>query len=235
MKIVVIYGTEHRGSTYNISQLFLEKLRSKPEEVVEFFLPKDMPYFCVGCAKCFTVSEKLCPHYSRINPIKEAMEKADLMILTSPVYVFHASGQMKAFLDHFGFQWMVHRPNKTMFSKMALIISTAAGGGMKSTNKDIKDSMNFWGVGKIFTYGKAVAAINWEGVSEKKKIEINRDVERIAAKILSRFGNIKPSLKVKKLFYIMRLVQKRFTINAVDKEYWESQGWLGHKRPWKRL
>lgn len=44
---------------------------------------------------------------------------------------------------------------------MALVISTAAGGGMKSTNKDIMDSLNFWGVGKIFTYGKAVTAVNW--------------------------------------------------------------------------
>lgn len=233
MKIVVIYGTEHRGSTYNISRLFLKKLRSKTEEIIEFFLPKDMPHFCVGCGNCFTISEKSCPHYSKINPIKEAMEKADLIIFTSPVYVFHVSGQMKTLLDHFGFQWMVHRPNKTMFSKMALVISTAAGAGMKSTNKDIKDSLSFWGVARIFTYGKAVAAINWEDVSEKKKIKINRNVEKISAKILRRSNNTKPSLKVKVLFYAMRLAQKKFTINPVDKEYWESQGWLGYKRPWK--
>lgn len=233
MRVVLIHGTEHKGSTYNISKLFLEKLKPKIEDIMEFFLPKDMSDFCIGCAKCFTASEKLCPHYSKINPIKEAMEKADLIILTSPVYVFHTTGQMKAFLDHFGFQWIVHRPNKTMFSKTALIISTAAGGGMKSTNKDIKDSMTFWGVGKVFTYGKAVAAINWQGVSEKKKLHISKDVERISNKILKKCGNVKPSLKVKLLFHVMRIAQKRFTINAPDKEYWENQGWLGNKRPWK--
>ncbi|MCI1945628.1 flavodoxin family protein [Clostridium luticellarii] len=232
MKIVVVHGTEHRGSTYNICQLFLQKLQSEASETTEFFLPKDMPDFCRGCSSCFTIGEEACPHYDRVNPISRAVEKADLIIFTSPVYVFHASGQMKTLLDHFGFRWMVHRPNKTMFSKMALVISTAAGGGMKSTIKDIVDSLTFWGTGKIFTYGKAVAAVNWQGVNEKKKIKINRDVTKLSAKILHRYGRVKPSLKVKILFYAMRFIHKRFSFNAVDKGYWQNQGWLGHKRPW---
>ncbi|MCH3963365.1 MAG: NAD(P)H-dependent oxidoreductase [Clostridium sp.] len=233
MKIVAVYGTEHRGSTYNISRLFLEELKPETSEVIEFFLPKDMSDFCCGCSSCFTISEKSCPHYSQVNLIREAIEKSDLMIFASPVYVFHASGQMKALLDHFGFQWMVHRPNKTMFSKIALVVSTAAGGGIKSTNKDIVDSLTFWGVGRIFTYGKAVAAVNWQGVSEKKKAGIKKDVAKLSAKILRKSNNVKPSTKVKILFYIMRFVQKKFTINPVDKEYWQNQGWLGNKRPWK--
>ncbi len=232
MKIAVIYGTEHRGSTYSICQLFLERLQPEISEITEFFLPKDMPNFCRGCSSCFTIGEKACPHYNQVNPIREAIEKADLIIFTSPVYVFHVSGQMKTLLDHFGFQWMVHRPNKTMFSKMALVISTAAGGGMKSTIKDIVDSLTFWGTGKIFTYGRAVAAVDWEGVSEKKKVKIHGDVKKLSDKILHRCGKVKPSLKVKALFYAMRFVQKKFTFNAVDKKYWEEQGWLEHNRPW---
>lgn len=233
MKIVAVYGTEHRGSTYNISRLFLEELKSETSEVIEFFLPKHMSDFCCGCSSCFTISEKSCPHYSQVNLIREAIEKSDLMIFASPVYVFHASGQMKALLDHFGFQWMVHRPNKTMFSKIALVVSTAAGRGMKSANRDIVDSLTFWGVGRIFTYGKAVAAVNWQGVSEKKKAGIKKDVTNLSARILRKSHNVKPSTKVKILFYVMRFVQKKFTINPVDKEYWRNQGWLGNKRPWK--
>lgn len=232
MKIATVYGTEHRGSTYHISQLFLKKLTSETSEITEFFLPKDMPNFCCGCSSCFTKSEEACPHYNQVNTIREAIEKADLVIFASPVYVFHVSGQMKTLLDHFGFQWMVHRPNKTMFSKMALVISTAAGRGMKSTNKDIVDSLTFWGIGKIFTYGKAVAALNWQGVSEKKKVKIEKDVAKLSAKILNRHDNVKPSLKVKVLFYVMRFMQKRFIINPADNKYWKNQGWLEHKRPW---
>lgn len=39
--------------------------------------------------------------------------EADVVILASPVYVYHATGQMMAFLDHFGTRWMVHRPDGT--------------------------------------------------------------------------------------------------------------------------
>ena len=74
------------------------------------------------------------------------MDEADLIILTSPVYVYHVTAPMKNFLDHQGHRWMVHRPRPEMFHKQAVCISTAAGAGMKSTNKDMQDSLFFWGV-----------------------------------------------------------------------------------------
>lgn len=149
MKSVVVYGTQRRGSTYNITQKFLDRLCNNKGDIQEFFLPKDMPNFCRGCFQCFKDNTK-CPDYKYIEPILKAMEEADLIIFASPVYVYHVSGQMKAFLDHFGFQWMVHQPNETMFSKRALVISTAAGAGTKSTIKDVLDSMLFWGVAKTY-------------------------------------------------------------------------------------
>lgn len=200
--------------------------------MTEFFLPKDMPHFCRGCSQCFMKGEEYCPDYEKVNKIKVAIEKADLLIFSSPVYVYHTTGQMKTLLDHFGYQWMVHRPNKTMFHKMALVISTAAGAGMKSTNKDIVDSLSFWGVGRIFKYGKSVAAINWDGVSDKKKVSIYKDIEQLSAKIIKISKNVTPSIKCKILFYAMRMAQKKGGFNKKDFEYWEEQGWLEEVRPW---
>ena len=108
--------------------------------------------------------EENCPHYKKLLPITRAMDEADVIILASPVYVYHATGQMKAFLDHYGYRWMVHRPEEKMFTKQAVCISTAAGAGMKSTNKDMADSLFFWGVPKIYQYGVAVQATEWKGV-----------------------------------------------------------------------
>ncbi len=233
MKIVVIYGTEHRGSTYNIVQLFLENLLIEKENLSEFFLPKDMPDFCCGCTNCFLKGEEFCPHHEVIAPIKTAMEKADLLILASPVYVWHVTGQMKALLDHFGFQFMVHRPNKVMFSKTALVVTTAAGGGMKSTIKDMTMSLTHWGVGRIFTYGKAVAASDWEGVKDSKKKQIHQEVDKLSTKIRKGYKYNNPSIKVKMLFFIMRFIQKKFSFNPTDKKHWEEQGWLGKGRPWR--
>lgn len=236
MNIAVIYGTEHKGSTYNIAQLLLNKLKNESTEtteITEFFLPKDMSHFCRGCSMCIMKSEKLCPDYEQTNKIKETMEKADLLIFTSPVYAYHVTGQMKTLLDHFSYQWMVHRPNETMFNKMALVISTGAGGGMKSTNKDIIDSLSYWGVGRIFKYGKGVAAINWEGVNEKNKNDIEKKVQKISEKILRLYTHVTPSIKVKVLFNVMRIAQKKGGFNTADAEYWKKQGWIENARPWQ--
>ncbi len=40
-----------------------------------------------------------------------------LLFLASPVYVYHTTGAMKAFLDHYGYRWMVHSPEESMFKK----------------------------------------------------------------------------------------------------------------------
>ena len=114
MRIVVLHGQSHKGSTYHLAKLFCDKLGG---EVTEFFLPRDFGAFCVGCSQCFSKSEQLCPHADQLRPITEALDAADVIVLASPVYVYHVTGPMKALLDHYGYRWMVHRPQEGMFFK----------------------------------------------------------------------------------------------------------------------
>lgn len=229
MKTVVVYGQSHKGSTYNIAHGLAEKIGG---ELTEFFLPKDFGEFCYGCTHCFLESETKCPHYSKLTPITEAMDAADVIILASPVYVYHATGEMKAFLDHYGYRWMVHRPEQVMFRKQAVCISTAAGAGTRSTNKDMADSLFFWGVPKIYKYGVPVSATSWDIVTEEKKLKISRKTDAIAASIKKRRGRIKPGIKTRFFFNIMRMMQKKGW-NEADMIYWKEKGWCGSKRPWK--
>ena len=127
---------------------------------------------------------------------------------------------------------MVHRPEEKMFSKQAVCISTAAGAGMKSANKDMADSTFFWGIAKTYKYGLAVREVSWEGVSLKRKNKIEKDIDALARKIASKEKRIRPSLKTKLFFAVMRQMQKN-GFNEVDKKYWETKGWTGNKRPWK--
>lgn len=209
--------------------MLAEKLKG---ETTEFFLPKDFGQFCAGCTSCFTVSETACPHYSQLEPITKAIDDADVIIMASPVYVFHATGAMKSFLDHYGYRWMAHRPEEKMFGKQAVVISTAAGMGMKSTNKDIADSMFYWGTGKIYKYGVAVAETSYDRVSDKRKQKIEKKISRLAAKIRNKQGKVKPGIKTKAMFSIMRMAQKNGW-NKADADYWKEKGWLDKKRPWK--
>ena len=133
MKITLVYGQNHKGSTYHIARSLADKLGG---EINEIFLPRDFSDYCLGCTTCFIKGEDKCPQYYKLNPITQALDEADVLIFASPVYVFHATGGMKNLLDHYGYRWMAHRPSEKMFRKQAVVISTAAGMGMKSTNKD---------------------------------------------------------------------------------------------------
>lgn len=229
MRITMIHGQNHTGSTCQIGRMLAKKLGG---EVTEFFLPRDFGSFCTGCTNCFMKQESLCPHYEKLLPITKAMDEADVLILTSPVYVYHASGPMKTFLDHYGYRWMVHRPQEAMFSKQGVCISTAAGGGMKSTNKDMADSLFFWGIPVIHKYGVAVRATSYERIPEKIKYKIEKKTTAMAKSIKARAGKVRPGIKTVGFFHVMRMLQKGGW-NEADNIYWKEKGWTEKKRPWK--
>ena len=200
-------------------------------EVTEFFLPRDFGGFCKGCTACFT-DERRCPDYEKISPITKAMDDSDVIILTSPVYVMHATGAMKAFLDHYGYRFLVHRPEERMFNKQAVCIATAAGAGMGSTIKDMADSTFYWGIAKTYKLGVAVMETRWEMVKPKIKSKIDKKTSALAKKISKRVGKIKPDIKTKAFFGIMSIMQKN-GFNPADVDYWKAKGWTKGKRPWK--
>lgn len=228
MKITIIHGQNHKGSTYHLARSLAEKLGG---DIIEFFLPKDFNEFCTGCTNCFMYSETKCPHYERLSPITSAIDNADVLILESPVYVMHASGPMKVFLDHYGWRFMVHRPEEKMFSKQAVCISTAAGAGMKGANKDMADSLFWWGTGKIYKFGVAVNETSWNRVKDDKKLAYDKKLSTLAKKIAQKQGRVKPSVKTKVIFNFMSIMQKN-GFNKPDMEYWKKKGWTGKNRPW---
>lgn len=230
MKIVVVNGQNHKGSTYHIGKMLTEKLGG---EVTEFFLPRDFDQICGGCTNCFVYTEDSCPHIDRLKVITAAMDEADVLIFTSPVYVFHATGSMKVLLDHYGYRWMVHRPEEKMFKKQAVCITTAAGAGMKSAIKDMADSLFFWGVPKIYKLGFAVRATSFEKIDGAVMSKIERKTSSLAKKIKKNVGRVHVGIKTRFMFAIMGMMQKSGW-NEADVTYWKSRGWLDGKKPWSR-
>ncbi len=231
MNVLLIGGTMRRQTTYHIARALAENL-TEGDHIEELFLPEACPQFCTGCGICVMQSEEKCPHHASVHAIEQAMNRADVLIFATPTYVMHTSGQMKTMLDHFAHRFMVHRPNPEMFSKQAVVISTAAGGGTKSATKDIADSLLYWGVPRVYRYGKNVAAMGWEHVSDKKRAKITADMRALAGKIKSAHGRVKPSIPSRGLFYAMRMFHK-MGMMEVDDQYWKQMGWLDGKRPWK--
>lgn len=237
MKIAVINGTEKQGVTYRLKEIFLQSFQGA--DIVEFYLPKDCPAFCVGCTNCFMRGEDACKDYSYINAIEKSLLKSDLIVMTSPAYVMHATGAMKALLDHFGYRWMPHRPAPEMFGKRAVIITQCIGAGAKSSAKDIKHSLFWWGISKIGAFSSALMEdIVWNKLSEKKCKSLTNKTNKLARKF-AKINYAKPAhtkLITKIKFKVCRIVQKKVQKNVnggVDCKYWQEHGWLGKSRPWK--
>ena len=230
MRIVLIHGQNHKGSSYHIGKMIADTISGK-KEVSEFFLPRDLNHFCLGCYQCIENDEN-CPFYSEKAVIMKAVEAADLLIFTTPTYCLRASAPMKSFMDLTFTYWMSHRPRKSMFSKKAVVVSTAAGSGAKSATKDVATALFYWGVPYIQSYGIAVQAMNWDMVSAKNKEKIQKDVARLAKK-LSNGKKPYVGIKTRFIFKMMGLMQSAgFGSSPIEKEYWEKNGWLGRKRPW---
>lgn len=234
MKIAIIHGQSHKGSSYHVGRLLVDKLESD-DNIKEFFLPKDMPKFCAGCYQCLIKGEEYCPHYEYIKPITNAINEADLLVFTTPVYCLRTSGSMKALLDHYFTWFVVHRPKEEMYFKKAVIIASGAGTGMRKAASDIKTSLFYWGISYIKTYRLRSMAMSWDDISEERKAKIESDMNNMAMKIKSHSGRVKVSLRNKIMFYIMRMSQlKGKGSSSKDDEYWRDKGWLEDKRPWKR-
>ena len=230
MRIVLIHGQNHKGSSYHIGKMITDEIIGK-KEVSEFFLPRVLNHFCLGCYQCIEGDEN-CPFYSEKAVIMKAVEAADLLIFTTPTYCLRASAPMKSFMDLTFTYWMSHRPRKSMFSKKAVVVSTAAGSGAKSATKDVATALFYWGVPYIKSYGIAVQAMNWDMVSAKNKEKIQKDVARLAKKLSN---GKKPYVGIKTRFIIkmMGLMQSAgFGSSPFEKDYWEKNGWLGRKPPW---
>ncbi len=230
MKIVIIHGQNHKGSTYHIGRMIVDKI-TEDKEIIEFFLPRDLNYFCVGCYSCIK-DESKCPYYDEKSKIMMVVEQADVLVFTTPTYCMRASAPMKSFIDLTFTYWMVHKPRQCMFSKKAVVVSTAAGSGTKTAIKDITNTLLYWGVPYVKSYGVSVQAMSWEQVSDKNKAKIKTHTDKLA-KTLSQNKKVKVGIKTKALFVMMRLMQKvGWGSSAGEKEYWEQMGWLGKARPW---
>ncbi|MGE5605847.1 MAG: flavodoxin family protein [Bacteroidota bacterium] len=233
MKICIIHGSPRKGNTYHAAEIFKEELQKHGNfEFAEFFLHKDLPHFCCGCFACIKKSETRCPHAQCTQPIAASIREADGLILTTPVYSLAESGQIKAFLDHFSYQYMNHRPMEEMFSKVATVISTTAGYGTGYAMKTIARALRFWGIKRVQKCGFILWVIKWAEISPEKQQKIRKKIHGKAKAfyhLLVKRKQLQPSLFTRFYFRICKKLMLSFADGQTDKEYWRQKGWLNSK------
>lgn len=235
MEITILHGQMHKGNTYHITEMLKEKLTVKDTVVHEYFLPKDTPSFCVGCFQCILKGEEYCPQAAQVQKIAASMQRSEIIMIDSPTYCFEMTGQLKTLFDHFGYMWMSHRPRKEMFSKIGIVISSAAGAGGKNVTKSIAKQLFWWGVPKVHQLHFNVSSMSWKDTSDKIKLKITQKIEAVTRQVSKQAGKEKYNFKIKFLFHIMRKMQEGNKWNLTDRNYWQTNNWLGAVRPWRSM
>lgn len=232
VKIVVINGTPVHGITWHMKEMFLSHLR-EGNPITEFY-PKDMPPFCVGCKNCFLRGEEHCPHAQTMEPVWNAMREADLLVFAYPVYALRAPASVKSLLDHLCVHWMVHRPDPKIFEKTAVVITNSVGAPNGSAQKDVRTSMAWMGVSKVYACGAGMMGdIFWNTITDSHKSMLERRMARLAGKAAHVRPCRRKSLKVTALFDMCRLqhamVLKTESEPSLDNRYFLEQGWIKDK------
>lgn len=229
MNIVVINGTPQKGVTHLMKEEFLRHFR-EGSTVTEFY-PADMPAFCTGCKTCFMRDAALCPQAAKTGPIWDAMMAADVLVFAYPVYVMRAPAPVKSLLDHLGVRWVVHRPEPAMFSKTAVIITNSIGAPNGAAQRDVKTSLNWMGVSRVYTFGMGMMG---DVVPDKMTAAHRKTITTRMAKLAERVQQTKPtarmSLKVRALFVMAKvqhkMVRKSEQVPGADSRHWIDHGWL---------
>lgn len=233
MKICVVHGSNRKGNTDKTIDIIKQTLNGLDEIVyTDFYLPKDLPYFCNGCFACLgtgTYAGQNCPHKQHTHAILESMLESDGILIASPSYALAETAQIKSLLDHFACTYMNHRPNEEMFDKVGFVVTTAAGAGTGKVINIISKNMLFWGIKRIVTFKANMWARDWDEMKEKRRIKIENNLRKKATKfycLTKHRYSINASFSRRILRLIFARLVKGYADTEPDKIYWKAKGWI---------
>jgi multimeric flavodoxin WrbA len=173
MKVVAINGSARKsGNPAVLVEAALAPLREASVECEVMSLAGKDVRGCTGCGKCREVKDRNCHGRSDFgNEVIERMNRADAIILASPVYFADVSSEMKAIIDRAGY---VAKNNGSIHARKpgAAIVAVRRAGAIHAF-----DTMNhFFLIGEMLVVGSSY----WNVGIGREKGEVEHDVEGMA-------------------------------------------------------
>jgi multimeric flavodoxin WrbA len=223
LNILVLVGSPRNEEswTYKSIRILEEKMQAiQPVSFEYIFVQKLNIPFCDGCLKCVTVGEHACPDYMTIGPVAEKMDKADGLILGSPIHTFNITGLMKNFVEYF----MYKRNRPSFFGKKAVVTATASGGGHTVVMDFLEQTANAWGCDVVSRMGISSSQMTKPLYLEK----VNKVAEEVAETFVREIN--KGELGSPEFRHLMNFrAMQNMTKNqkdSVNQRYWEEHGWM---------
>jgi len=99
--ILVITGSPRKnGNSDLLAGAFIKGAEKSGHSIVRFDAGRKKISGCIACNKCYSKGTA-CVFKDDFNELAPLVEKADMLVLVSPVYWFSFSAQIKAALDKF--------------------------------------------------------------------------------------------------------------------------------------
>ena len=102
MKLLSVNGSPHKekGNTYTIVKAFLRGAKKQGAEIIdEIFLQDKKIGYCLGCFMCWIKTPGECIQKDDMKEILHKVLEADVLLLSTPVYIDGVSAQTKIFID----------------------------------------------------------------------------------------------------------------------------------------
>lgn len=98
-KVLIISLSPRRGGNSDLlCDEFAKGVREAGNEVEKVSLLEKKINYCTGCGYCFNHKGQ-CSQKDDMIDLKEKMENADVIVLSTPIYFYTMAGQMKTFID----------------------------------------------------------------------------------------------------------------------------------------
>ena len=117
----VLASPRKQGNTAILLKEYLKGVEDlTPSAQIEtIYLQSKNIQYCTGCNTCQKSSQSQCVLKDDMQDIYKSVEKADVLVFATPVYVFNMSGQLKTFLDR------LHAVDyNTLFNKKIVLLTT---------------------------------------------------------------------------------------------------------------
>lgn len=97
-KLLVLVGSPRKeGNSDLLCDEFIKGAKEEGNETKKIYIQDYNLNYCLGCYTCTKTGK--CVHDDNIDEIIDAMVEADVIVLSTPVYFYAISGQMKTFID----------------------------------------------------------------------------------------------------------------------------------------
>ncbi|MDY6796131.1 MAG: flavodoxin family protein [Actinomycetota bacterium] len=87
------------GFTDIVLRRFMAGAEAESVEVETVYLAEKKIADCLGCTYCWFKTPGVCRHKDDVPELHEKMQRADVLVYATPLYISSMSGIMKSFLD----------------------------------------------------------------------------------------------------------------------------------------